>query len=105
MTEFGSMPDTEIAQGEIRRVLKEADKYWQSWFWWQYKYYQDSTSSTSPPWEQSLYYPNGTTQEKKIFALSYPYAYAICGTPISQTYALNTYTLEFIPRVCGNKQT
>lgn len=50
MTEFGSMPDTQIARDEISRVLNEAEKHWQSWFYWQFKYNNDSTCSTNPPW-------------------------------------------------------
>ncbi len=38
MTQFGSMPETEAGLAETARVLMEADKHWQSWFWWQYKY-------------------------------------------------------------------
>lgn len=105
MTEFGSMPDSEQGNSETKRVLDQADKYWQSWFWWQYKYYKDSTSSTNPPWQQSLYYPNGTVQYNKVFTLSYPYAYAICGTPITQSYSSHSYTLELVPRTCGESHT
>lgn len=101
MTEFGSVPETEKGLDEVRRVLRLADKNWQSWFWWQYKYNADSTCSTNPPWEHSLYYPNGTLQFNKVFALSYPYAYAVCGSPIAQQSSLNTYILSFVPAKCG----
>lgn len=50
MTEFGSMPDTQVARDEISRVLNQAEKHWQSWFYWQFKYNNDSTCSTNPPW-------------------------------------------------------
>lgn len=84
MTEFGSVPDTDAGRAEMNRVISHADRNWQSWFYWQYKYYKDFTCSTNPPWEHSFYYPNGTLQYMKVYTLSYPYAYAVCGTPISQ---------------------
>ena len=49
MTEFGSVPETESGLQEIERVLGYAEKNWQSWHYWQYKYNADSTCSSNPP--------------------------------------------------------
>lgn len=62
-------------------MLASADRNWQSWFWWQYKRYADFTT-LADPWAQSFFHPDGSEQTKKIFTLSYPYAYAVCGSPI-----------------------
>lgn len=50
-----------------------------SWYYWQFKYNADSTSSTHPPQMQSFYYPEGELQYEKVKTLGHPYAYAICG--------------------------
>jgi len=49
---------------------------------------------------------NGDFQIHKIKALSRPYAYAICGKPISENFNKGIYTLSWIPnKDCFNKNT
>jgi hypothetical protein len=91
-------------RAELKSVVDHADKYLTSWYYWQFKYNKDSTCSTSPPWLFSFYYPNGTTQVEKIRALSYSYAYAICGRFINQTSAEGSYSLNLFPSKCLNEK-
>ena len=105
MTEFGSVPESKAGIEEINRVLRYAEKNWQNWYYWQYKNNSDSTCSSNPSWEHAFYYPNGTVQLKKVHALSYPYAYAICGSPVKQTHDDHSYSLTFKPKKCQNRNT
>ena len=105
MTEFGSVPESKAGIEEINRVLKYAEKNWQNWYYWQYKNNSDSTCSSNPSWEHAFYYPNGTVQLQKVHALSYPYAYAICGNPVKQTHDDHSYSLTFKPKKCQNRNT
>lgn len=104
MTEFGSVPETQIGLNEIERVLSSVEKNWGNWFWWQFKFNADSTC-TGTAWDQSFYYPNGTLQHKKVKLLSHPYAYAVCGSPISESYSMNSYTLKIRAKGCGGSFT
>lgn len=105
ITEFGSVVNTAEGRAEIRSVTQAADKYLLSWYYWQFKYNMDSTSSTHPPQLQSFYYPNSTLQVEKVQALAYSYVYALCGRYINQTRGIGSYTLSFFPSDCNGKYT
>lgn len=57
-------------------------KYFRSWMYWQFKYYDDITTAAMPGTTESFYDVNGHLQLNKVKALATPYAYAICGKPI-----------------------
>ena len=40
-----------------------------------------------------------------MHALSYPYAYYICGTPVSQTHDDSSYTLTYKVKKCAGRNT
>ena len=101
MTQFGSVFEEQYDITELSNVLKLSDKHWQSWFYWQYKYNHDSTSSQDPSWHAGLFYPNGTLQMKKISTLSYAYLSAVCGQPIAQLNTQYGFRFSFTPRICS----
>ena len=65
----------------------------------------DSTCSTSAPWLFSFYHPNSSLKIEKAKALSYSYAYAVCGRFINQTSTPGSYLLSYIPANCNSKHT
>jgi hypothetical protein len=79
MTEFGSVANASSDMAEIRNVMNMTETHLTSWYYWQFKYNADSTSSTHPPQMQSFYFPDGQLQYEKVKILGHPYAYAICG--------------------------
>ena len=70
---------------------KLADKYAQSWMYWQYKYYQDITTCT--PEGEALFYSNGTACEGKLRVLSRTYPRAVAGS--LDFYEFNSQTGYF----------
>jgi endoglycosylceramidase len=79
ITEFGAVSSSKEGLGEIGRVTGKADTRFQSWAYWQFKYYNDITTVSGPI--EGFYYPNGTLQHAKVKALARTYAPAIAGTP------------------------
>jgi len=73
-----------------------------SWYYWQFKYNADSTSSTNPPQMQSFYYPDGELQYPKVKILAHPYAYAVCGDNIIESWDDSYYQLSLYPKECSN---
>ena len=81
-------------------------KYFRSWSYWQFKYYDDITTAARPGTTESFYDEDGNLQENKVKALSRSYAYAICGMPISEQFTNGKFTLKwFVSKQCYNKNT
>jgi hypothetical protein len=59
VTEFGSVANATNDMTEIKNVMNMTESHLTSWYYWQFKYNADSTSSTNPPQMQSFYHPNG----------------------------------------------
>jgi hypothetical protein len=83
-------------------VLNTTESHQTSWYYWQFKYNADSTSSTNPPQMQSFYYPDGKLQYPKVKMLAHPYAYAVCGDNIIESWDENYYQLSLYPKECSN---
>ncbi len=78
MTEFGAAEDKKGDLYALEHAMKIADKYAQSWMYWQFKYYQDITTCT--PEGESLYQGDGTVCLHKLKILSRTYPQATAGT-------------------------
>lgn len=91
MTEFGAIEDekSELAKLEGNAVL--ADRYQQSWMYWEFKYFQDITTIT--PIGESLYTEDGSVSEHKLRILSRTYPMAIAGS--DPEYSFNILNGEF----------
>jgi len=77
-----------------------------SWTYWQFKYYQDITTMANPGTTESFYDEYGNLQINKVKALSRPYAYAICGVPVRESFKKGVFTLVWVARDdCYNKKT
>lgn len=77
-----------------------------SWTYWQFKYYHDITTAANPGTTESFYDEYGNLQINKVKALARPYAYAICGVPLSETFKKGVFKLSWVARDdCYNKKT
>ncbi|EFA85830.1 hypothetical protein PPL_01061 [Heterostelium album PN500] len=92
MTEFGAISNTTNAMDTITYMMNEADNYFQSWCYWQFKFYNDLT--TSGPTE-SLYLADGSLDVIKVRTLSRTYAQAIAGSPQKMTFDIQTASFTF----------
>lgn len=76
-------------------IMGLADKYLQSWAYWQYKGYGDFTTQSSTA--EGLWFENGTIQNEKVKMLSRSYAQAVSGRFVSQSFDPTTgnFTVTF----------
>eukprot|EP01015_Nassula_variabilis_P010272 TRINITY_DN1819_c0_g1_i5.p2 TRINITY_DN1819_c0_g1~~TRINITY_DN1819_c0_g1_i5.p2 ORF type:complete len:171 (+),score=46.94 TRINITY_DN1819_c0_g1_i5:64-576(+) len=104
MTEFGSVGSTPKGLTEIDSVLQLTDNSFMSWAYWQYKYFNDITSTTIPTENQGLYFIDGKPQYEKIKLFARPYLPEICGKPISGEYNPKRNYAKFVYRAgeCGD---
>lgn len=95
MTEFGASLDSQNGDKMIRYLMDLADKNFQSWAYWQFKYFQDLTTAGGDG--ESLWHTDGTLQTGKVAMLSRSYVRAMAGTPIHQKFdsTTNIYTLQY----------
>jgi len=91
MTEFGASKDVLGDLYALQKNCKQADKFSQSWIYWQFKYYQDITTCT--PVGESLYNADGTVVVDKIKVLSRTYPLAVAGSNIQ--YSFDQITAKF----------
>jgi endoglycosylceramidase len=80
MTEFGALDDLPNGIDNIVNLLNMADTFQQSWSWWQYKSYNDITTSATGG-SESFYNTDGSLQNAKVKALARTYPMAIAGYP------------------------
>jgi endoglycosylceramidase len=102
LTEFGALSDSTGSADEVLRITKFAEDNFQSWIYWQFKYYNDVTTAAKPATTESFYFENGTLQQHKVRALSHPYAYAICGEPVSSSFTNSSFILTYLLNYCGD---
>lgn len=106
MTEYGALSGTERSAGEVTRLTDLMEMNFRSWTYWQFKYYHDITTAANPGTTESFYDEYGQLQIKKVKALARPYAYAICGQPLQQTFRKGILKLTWIAsEECYNKKT
>ena len=96
MSEFGACLDTDTCATEIKQVADVSDEHLVGWAYWQFKNFEDLTTSAGTG-SEGFYNMDGTVQTKKIKALSRTYAQATQGTILSQVFDSKTadYTLKF----------
>jgi endoglycosylceramidase len=82
MTEFGAMGNVTSAVENLELLTSVADLFLQSWTYWQYKLFNDIT--TSGPSES--FYIGKDLEISKVKALSRTYAQAISGVPIHMAF-------------------
>lgn len=92
MTEFGAMANSTNSIDNIGYLTELAESNLQSWTYWQYKYYDDLTTTGHG---EAFYDADGTLEEEKVRALSRTYAYAIAGLPASSAFDPTTSTFKF----------
>jgi endoglycosylceramidase len=81
-------------------------KYFRSWTYWQFKYFDDITTAAMPGTTESFYDNEGHLQLNKVKALARPYAYAICGKPMEEWLRDGVYQLKWVPNQdCFNQNT
>ena len=102
LTEFGALYNTEREIEEIANVARKAENQFQSWAYWQFKNFQDITTSSVGS-QETFYLEDGSLQENKVKALVVTYMYALCGVPISNDFNRDTgvYSIEFLPGKCA----
>jgi len=107
LTEFGAASGSRAAADELEWMTSEADKFLQSWAYWQFKFYDDITTQSSPPTIESFYENDGSLQERKVKALSRTYAHAICGVPTNMLFdpASSHFSLSYIAGPCNGQAT
>lgn len=102
MTEWGAMDNSTIDLEVIDWLTGQADNYFQSWSWWQFKSYNDITTQSIGDAE-SFYDSKGKLQTEKVLALSRTYAYAIAGVPLQMKFnpQSNHFLLQYILNGAG----
>ncbi len=98
MTEFGAAEDTAADMFALEQTAQLADRFQQSWMYWQLKYFEDLTTCT--PLGESLYDEDGSVCTDKLTVLSRTYPQAVAGTDLSYEFNSRTaaFTLSFVPR-------
>ena len=92
MTEFGAAEDILGDIFALQKTCELADRFTQSWLYWQFKYFQDITTCT--PEGEALYFNNGTVCTDKLRVLTRTYPKAVAGHTIS--YEFSMITAEFM---------
>eukprot|EP00981_Chlorochromonas_danica_P009322 scaffold2613_cov159-Ochromonas_danica.AAC.9 len=97
MTEFGASEDIKSDLAVLEAVAAQADRFQQSWMYWQFKYYQDITTCT--PQGESLYEDDGDVCEDKLRVLSRTYPQAVAGLIDSYSFDIRNgkFLMEYEP--------
>jgi endoglycosylceramidase len=93
MTEFGAVNNVTSSVESINGLTYYADLYFQSWAYWQFKYFDDLTTSGSG---EGFYDAKGQLEINKVKALSRTYAQATAGLPRHQFFDPKTSEFRFI---------
>ena len=89
ITEFGACLTEGPCTQEIRQVTEVADKYLVGWGYWQFKNYEDLTTSAGTA-SEGFYLPNGELEHWKVKALSRTYMMSTQGNPIENKFDMDT---------------
>ena len=108
LTEFGALSNSNSSVKEVDFITGLVEQRFESWVYWQFKYYNDITTIANPGTTESFYFNNGTLQSNKVIALSRPYAYAICGNPVYTSFdpKMHIFDFSFAPSYnCSGQST
>lgn len=96
ITEFGACLTEGPCTQEITQVTSTADKYLAGWAYWQFKNYEDLTTSAGTA-SEGFYLPDGSLEAWKVKALARTYLMFTQGTPIENTFNHETahFTAKF----------
>ena len=99
LTEFGAVSQTAVDIDLITTMLDPADKFMQSWSYWNFKTFDDITTTGDADGGESFYNKDGSVQFEKVRALTRTYAPAIAGMPTKMHFDNSTgdeiFTLQF----------
>lgn len=88
VTEFGACDDKYSCYLEIKSSIEAFNKYLTSWAIWNFKPYEDITTSSNDL--EGFYDLNGNLQEVKVMALGLPKAQRLQGKPIRVFFDYDT---------------
>jgi endoglycosylceramidase len=94
LTEFGSTINSTNAITLLNKHGDDADTAFQSWAYWQFKDFDDITSSSGPI--ESFYNADGALQLNKLASLSRTYATAIAGRPTLMKFDTKTKQFQLV---------
>lgn len=101
--EFGACSNSEACFEEIRGAADAFDDNLVSWAYWQYKYYDDITTTSNE--SESLFNADGSVQkEYKLKALVRTYVQAFQGVPISMHFDASTGDFTTVYKVDASIQ-
>lgn len=93
ITEFGACMGSPECITEIRQITDLADDHLVSWAYWQYKTFQDPTT-TAGTGSEGLYNPDGSIQGDKAQMLARTYIQSAQGTIQQNKFDTNTATFS-----------
>ena len=93
LTEFGAYTNSTKAINEIDWVTNYADERFQSWAYWQFKWYADFTTSSGVL--EGFYDNDGNLQSNKAEIMSRPYFSSTCGVPKSYKFDRKTKSFSY----------
>jgi endoglycosylceramidase len=104
MTEFGAISGSSSDLAQVDHLLDWADSTFQSWSYWQYKFYHDYTTMNQ---NEAFYDRNGDLESLKVRILSRTYAQAIAGVPVHMDFDSKSgrFNLEYTPNLNITKNT
>eukprot|EP00937_MAST-01D_sp_MAST-1D-sp2_P001081 g1081.t1 len=99
LTEFGAVSQSDLDLELITSMLDPADAHMQSWAYWNFKSFDDITTTGKADGGESFYNRDGSLQQGKLRALTRAYARAVAGVPTKTAFENSTgdevFTLEF----------
>merc|ERR1719487_1291645 len=104
LTEFGAISGSSSDLANVDRLLDWADSAFQSWAYWQYKFYHDYTTMNQ---NEAFYDRNGDLETLKVKTLSRTYPQAIAGVPVHMAFNKKSgrFDLEYKPNLNCTKNT
>jgi endoglycosylceramidase len=96
LTEFGAITGSRDEISHVTRLLEWADSRFQSWAYWQYKYFHDITTINH---NEAIFNPDGQVEPPKVRMLSRTYAQATAGLPVHMSFdaASGNFVYEYTP--------
>lgn len=96
ISEFGACLDSDVCAREITQVGEVADAVLAGWAYWQFKIFQDITT-TAKTSSEGFYNQdaNSTLQNKKVKAIARTYLQKTQGTLLSMTFNATSPAADF----------
>lgn len=106
LSEFGACLTEASCTQEISQVTNASDSVLAGWAYWQFKFFEDLTTSAGDG-SEGFYNADGTLQEWKVKALARSYLMATQGVPSHMHFATETgaFTAKFTLEVTVDAPT